>query len=78
MFATSLEERWKTPLEKGFSKPFPKLFGLPSLRNGLRCIAMFHADCIIANRLIALRTREKEVTVPGQLADSFKECECEG
>ena len=38
---------WKTPLKKGFSKPFPKLFGLPLLRNGSRCFVVLDADLII-------------------------------
>ena len=45
----SIEASWKTPLKKGISKPFPKLFDMSLLRNGLRCVAIFHADVIIAN-----------------------------
>ena len=30
--------------KKGFSKPIPKLFDLPLLRNGLRCFIMNHSD----------------------------------
>ena len=40
---------WKTPLEKGFSKPFPKLFGSPLLRDGLRYFVIIHADVIFIN-----------------------------
>ena len=37
----------ENPFEKGFSKPFPKLFGLPLLRNGLRCLVILDPDVII-------------------------------
>ena len=37
----------ENPFEKGFSKPFPKLFGLPLLRNGSRCLVMLRPDVII-------------------------------
>ena len=33
----------ENPFEKGFSKPFPKLFDLPLLRNGFRCVSFIHA-----------------------------------
>ena len=33
--------------KKVFSKPFPKFFGSPSLRDGLGCFAMIHAEFFI-------------------------------
>ena len=35
----------ENPFEKGFSKPFPKLFGTPLLRNGLYFLVMLHVAC---------------------------------
>ena len=37
----------ENPFGKGFSKPFPKLFGWPLLRNGLRFLIVLRADVII-------------------------------
>ena len=44
----------ENPFEKGASKPFPKLFGLPLLCNGSRCFVMLHADSIVAQIVILL------------------------
>ena len=37
----------ENPFEKGFSKPLPKRFGLPLLRNGLRYFAMFYVGIVV-------------------------------